>query len=311
MTPDLLQERWVSLWNSREPGAGNPPPEYVWKLCLNAKRQGLSGGRVWRENVRWNKRLVLQLLRAGKLELRDVEYRYEEADADPTEWVEVKILFQPDSPHVGASVTEQRQEEVRALNRGFEQMANYLRGDRCIGRILRKLYGENTQYVCGGCRYCRLEKRPPGVCPLLEFDLHELPRCPRYRVVGGCPDPGRPAEEREFLRLIRRCIEEKGIRRFAADHPVWERLLPVFAQLFPQRPHPYRLDDLDAEPAFDVLPGETVAVFHLGALSERGARFGRAAEVVHLLGEGVAQRQIRFLTPCAEGWVHAHYEQWL
>jgi ATP-dependent DNA helicase RecQ len=311
MTPDLLQERWVSLWESREPASGNPPPEYVWKLCLNAKRQGLHGGRVWRENVRWNKRLVLQLLRAGKLQLRDVEYRYEEEDADPTEWVEVKILFQPESPHVGASITEQRQEELRSLNRGFEQMDNYLRGDCCIGRILRKLYGENTQYVCAGCRFCRVDQRPAGVCPVLQFDLHELPRCPRYRVVGGCPDPGRPAEERDFLRLVRRLIEEKGIRRFAADHVVWERLLPFFAQLLPQRPRPYRIDDLDAEPPFDVLPGETVAVFHLGSLSERGARFGRAEEVVHLLGEGVAQRQIRFLSPCAEGWVHAHFEQWL
>jgi ATP-dependent DNA helicase RecQ len=311
MTPDLLQERWVSLWESREPGAGNPPPEYVWRLCLNAKRQGLYGGRVWRENVRWNKRLVLQLLRAGKLELRDVEYRYEQEDADPTEWVEVKIHFPPDSPHVGVSVTEQRQEELRALARGFEQMDAYLRGDRCIGRILRSLYGENTQYVCGGCRFCRRDERPAGICPLLEFDLHDLPRCPHYRVVGGCPDPSRPAEEREFLRLLRRLIEEKGIRRFAAEHALWERLMPLLSQLFPQRPRPLRLDDLDAEPAFDVLPGETIAVFHFGGLSERGGRFGRAAEVVHLLGEGVAQRPIRFLTPCAEGWVHAHYEQWL
>jgi hypothetical protein len=129
--------------------------------------------------------------------------------------------------------------------------------------------------------------------------------------VGGCPDPARPAEVREFLRLVRRCIEEKGIRRYTADHSVWERLLPHFAQLFPLQPRLFRLDDLDAEPAFDVLPGETVAIFHFGALSERGARFGRAAEVLHLLGEGVDQRQIRYLTPCVEGWVHAHYEQWL
>ncbi len=311
MTPGLLQERWESLWNSREPVAGDRPPEYVWKLCLNSKRQGLLGGRVWRENVRWNKRLVLQLLRAGKLELRDVEYRYEEEDADPSEWVEVKILFQPDSPHVGASVTEQRDEELRSLARGFEQMEAYLSGQRCIGRILRNLYGENTQYVCGGCRHCRLQPRLSGMCPALDFEPHHLRPCPRYRLVGGCPDPVTPPSERDFLSLVRRCIEDKGIRRFAADHSVWERLLPLFGQLFPQRPRPYRLDDLELEPPFDVLSGETVAVFHFGGLSERGARFGRAAEVVHLLGAGVAHRPIRYLTPCLEGWVHAHYEQWL
>jgi hypothetical protein len=81
--------------------------------------------------------------------------------------------------------------------------------------------------------------------------------------------------------------------------------------LFHQHPRPYRLDDLDAEHGFDVLPGETVAVLHLGALNERGACFGRAAEVVHLLGKGVDQRQIRFRTPCDKAWVHAHHEEWV
>ena len=294
------------------PGArgGEPAPGVRLEALPQRQARGFPAAASGAD-ARWNKRLILQLLRAGKLELRDVEYRYEEEDADPTEWVEAKVLFQPESPHVGPASRTSGRKSSAPCNRGFEQMDNYLRGDCCIGRILRRLYGENTQYVCGGCRYCRLEERLPGICPVLEYDLQEHPRCPRYRVVGGCPDPARPAEEREFLRLVRRCIEEKGIRRFAANHTVWDRLMPLFAQLFPQWPYPYRLDDLDAEPAFDVLPGEMVAVFHLGALSERGARFGRAEEVVHLLGEGVAQCQIRFLSPCAEGWVHAHYEQWL
>lgn len=310
MTSELLQERWESLWNSREavPAAGQA--EYVWKLCLNSKRQGLVGGRTWGENVRWNKRLVLQLLRAGKIQLRDMEYRYEEEDADPSEWVEVKIRFQPESPLVGASIEEQRKEELQSVARGFSHMESYLRGDRCVGRVLRDLYGENTQHVCGGCRFCRLADRPKGVCPALEFELSKHPPCPQYRVISNCPDPFQLAGSREFLRCLRRMID-KGIRRFAVDHSACGQLLSVLAQLSPQQPMLYRLDDLDADPPFDVLPGETLAIFHLAALSERGARFGRAAEVVHFLGDGVAQRPIRFLTPCAEGWVHAHFEQWL
>jgi ATP-dependent DNA helicase RecQ len=311
MTAELIQERWESLWNSRVQGSGDPPEPYVWKLCLNSKRQQLLGSRTWSENVRWNKRLILQLLRAGKVELRDVEYRYEEEDSDPSEWVEVKIHFQPESPRVGESIAEQREEELDAIARGFEHMENYLRSERCIGRTLRKLFGENTQYVCGGCRFCRGDNRPQGVCPPLEFDVHELPACPRYRVVAGLPDPFHATGEREFLRLIRRCVEEKAIRRFAASHVVWERLLPIFSKLFLQRAVAYRLDDLDADPQFDVLPGEAVAILHLGQLSERGARFGRASEVLHFLGAGISQGPIRFLSPCGEGWTHSHYEQWL
>jgi hypothetical protein len=33
MTSDLLQERWVPLWDSRESGSGNPPPEYRLEAC--------------------------------------------------------------------------------------------------------------------------------------------------------------------------------------------------------------------------------------------------------------------------------------
>jgi hypothetical protein len=56
---------------------------------LNSKRQGLHGGCVCRENVRWNKLLVLQLLRAGKGQLRDAGTR--RLDAPTT-----ALLLQPE-----------------------------------------------------------------------------------------------------------------------------------------------------------------------------------------------------------------------
>lgn len=314
MTEVSIQKRWEALWKSRTPVKED---ENRWELCLNSKRQKLVGVRTWSENVRWNKRLILQLRRARKIELLNARYDAGEGgDSDPTEWVEVQLLsrFAPQSPRVGESIAEQRKEETANSRRGLEQIYKYLHSSRCISRTLRDLYGNDTRRVCGGCRWCRNEGRPAGLLPRTEFEVAlQTDVVPRVAVVPNCPAPD-GAFSRAFLRVLRRCIEEKGVHRFAAANATLNIILPIFRTAFAYRREPrYRIDDIDRDQPFALSPNERIIVFHFGEIIPTAAQFARGLEVIHLLGRGLSFQDIRYRLPqrCTNPDFYADVEQWL
>lgn len=311
---DTVQRRWEALWKSRK---AVKQDENRWELCLNSKRQTLVGVRTWSENVRWNKRLILQLRRARKIELLNARYDVgDDVDSDPTEWIEVQLqsLFAPESPRVGKSIAEQRNEEIANSRRGLNQIGAYLQSSRCISRTLRDLYGDDTRRVCGGCRWCRREGRPAGVLPRTEFEVAlQTGVVPRIVVVQNCPAPD-GARSRGFAGVLRRCIEQKGIHRFAAASATLNTVLPAFATAFAYRGEArYRVDDAEREQPFVLSPNERIVVFHFGEILPSAAELDRGGEVIHLLGEGFSFQDIRYQLAkrCTNPDFYADVEQWL
>ena len=313
MTEESVQRRWEALWKSKN---AIKEDDYIWELCLNSKRQTLIGVRTWSENVRWNKRLILQLRRARKIDLLNVRYVTEGEDSEPTEWVEVRLQsgFSPDSPKVGESIAEQRDEEIANSHRGLKQLEAYLRSQKCISRILRNLYGEGTRRVCGGCRWCRRERRPTGMLRQVEFEVAaKSDVAPRVTVVENCPAPDgeRP---RAFVGVIRRCVEHKGIRRFGAPCETCATLLPLFASAFSYRgEQQYRLDDVQSEQPFVLRSDERIVAFHFGEVSREAAQLNRGSEIIHVLGDGLTFQDVRYHLPkrCANLVFHPDVEHWL
>jgi ATP-dependent DNA helicase RecQ len=313
MREDSIQQRWEALWKSRNPINED---DYRWELCLNSKRQTLVGVRTWSENVRWNKRLILQLRRAQKIDLLNARYdAAEDEDSDPTEWVEVQLKtgFAPDSPRVGDSITEQRNEELANSRLGLDQIDAYHQSSRCISRILRTLYGDGTRRVCGGCRWCRREGRPAGLLPRVEFEVvAQRDVAPRIAIVENCPAPD-ASHSRDLAGVVRRCIEQKGIHRFAAANTVFTSLFPVVTSAFAYRgDQHYRLDDVDRKQPFLLNRNEQIVVFHFGEIEPSAAGLDRGGQVVHLLGKGLSFQDIRYQLPkrCTNPNFYADIEQW-
>jgi ATP-dependent DNA helicase RecQ len=73
LKPETLQGRWEGMW--REAVRPNPTRD-EYKIYLDSRPGNLFATETYKEHVRWNKRLFLQLLRAGLIELLgyDVEY---------------------------------------------------------------------------------------------------------------------------------------------------------------------------------------------------------------------------------------------
>jgi ATP-dependent DNA helicase RecQ len=285
LSEEIIQKRWEGMWQDREDVSQD---EFIWKLNTGSRRTELLGQRTYNENVRWNKRLILQLLRAGKLEVLDVEYRKEEDGGDPSEWVVVKIRFSPTAHDIGASIAEQREEEMKVAAEGLNQIQSYLTGQRPICKILRNLYAANER-VCGGCKTCRQEARPLASHVELEFDVRP-PSSPLCKVVTDCPNPFQQKGENSFKALLRKMVGQKHLHRFACEPQDYGFVMKLFARAFsPAEQTLYRLDALDdgGGPSFDLQPNEPIVFFHFIRLNQQALMFDRGSEVVHLIGTGV------------------------
>jgi ATP-dependent DNA helicase RecQ len=283
LSEEIVQKRWESMWQDRE---NISQDDFTWKLNTGSRRTELLGQRTYNENVRWNKRLILQLLRAGKLEVLDVEYRKEEEGVDPSEWVAVKIKFSPTAHDIGTSIADQREQEMMAAAEGLNQIQSYLTGQRSICKVLRSLYAAN-QRVCGGCKACRQEGRPVATHVELEFDGGPS-GSPPCKIVTDCPDPFLQKGENTFKSLLRKMVGQKRLHRFACEPSVHQPLMDLFGRAFSQAEQSlYRLDAFHDDPSFHLLPIERIVFFHFGQLNQHALKFDRGNEVVHLIGAGV------------------------
>jgi ATP-dependent DNA helicase RecQ len=306
---DLIQKRWDALWGTAEMVDAD---QHIWRLSTNAKRTELLGTRTWSENVLWNKRLILQLRRAGMLDLVDLEYVRKEGDEDLSEWVTVRLHFPPTSRRLGKDLQPERDAEKEAMREGLNQMLAYATGEKPICRLLSRLYGPETERVCGGCPRCRQGGREPGYSPPLLVPEGEK-TCPTRYIVTGAPHPEKTA--RAFDRLIRTILDQHRARRFLVDEAHYplvlarmERALGASASTL------YRVDPVPlASSGIRLAPEENAVVFHINSLSPRALRVRQGHEIAHVLTAGTEYLDVNGRYPLeSEGArLLTHPDEWL
>ena len=290
---NLVQKRWRTMWEAREEINID---RHEWKIPFSSKRPGLLGDRTYQENIKWNKRLVLQLVRAQQLEVTDLQFDSERSkelgEVQEFATVRLKDGFNPDSPLVGASIGEQRKEEAEACGVGFERLLEHLKANRCISLILKRMYGSETHRCCGGCRWCRNEDRRPNEAPVYEYESQR--ETETLQIFDGCPHPLR-RNSRPFRKEVRK-LHESGIRRFACHSEVHEDLLEVFSRAIGVQ-ELYRLDAIESGCEFSLLEPEKVVVIHLETPTRSLTHIGNASCVIHILCGDLSFNDIRYLLP--------------
>jgi ATP-dependent DNA helicase RecQ len=289
MAPTLLgeenaQSRWEAMWSGKRVVEGEP---YTFLFNPTIRRQGLLGTRTYGENTRWNKRLLLQLLRARKIEILDLQTSQAESDDQSSvEWIKVKMCFSGDSGTVGRDLADLRNRELTLANEGLSQMLDYLEGRVSICRLLKRIYGPNVQLACGGCPGCRLRGLPPTRCDPLSFDTSEL-NGKAFALVSDLPDPSQMANRIKWREIVRSMVREKSILRFvAADSNAFILLRDIFESAFDEKAFDlYRLDQfLGLESS--IFRSECVAVFHIGHVNSTLLRMRTGNRVAHFVSRG-------------------------
>jgi ATP-dependent DNA helicase RecQ len=282
MTPKLIGdelagERWAAMWQTRV----RTDTERTYRVRTDARRLGLLGTWTWGENIAWNKRLLLLMQRARLVELHDAEW-VPAADGEPVEWLTLRILdgFDPHAHGLGAALATHRAAELEAAVGGLDQMVDYLRGERPLCRILVRLYGHETKRACGGCPGCRARGREPGECPPLPVGV-QGESVPGRVVVGAVPNPRR--HRTDFVRLVRRIVQEGHARRFVCTPELYATVCDLLLQAVgDDHPPPYRVDTLAGVP-FAAAAGETLVVLHAGELHPALLHERRGGRVIHLV----------------------------
>jgi ATP-dependent DNA helicase RecQ len=286
MTPDMLQKRWDAMYQQ-----GAHVDGYRYRLPVNAKRSGLVGTYTYAENVRWNKRLLVQLHRAGLLELLEITREKPEVEGDdPEEWAEVRVQFPPDARDLGQRATEMRNKELATFSRGFDQLDELLAGKRCVMRIVQKLYGiPSHQRVCGGCPYCRQSESPADDCPPLLF-AEASPGRQESVTVANWPDPFHPDQTGDFFHYFDLLRTRKHLRRFLVPEKRFKQFLVLFRStvsgngndIYRVDPIVERLDSDDPKAIIATEPAETLVFLHVGKTSRSALQLGAGRCSVHL-----------------------------
>lgn len=284
LTEEKLQERWDAMWRTAEAVDAD---KQIWKINLFARRVELLGQPTGDENVRWNKRLLLQLVRAGKVNLRDFTYVPAKEDSPAAEWAELKINFPAAEGNIGKNISEQREEELQSSFEGLRQMELCLEGQQAVCRVLRRLYKMETPRVCGGCPACRRDDYVFDECPPLEYEVPTT-TSPKRKVVANFLNPFSEQNRADFKKLLRRIVEQKQIHRFACEEKYFEQLLSVFSNAFKKDDsHLYRVDALKTAESFYLLPDESLAFFHIERLNSQALNFSGGKEIWHFIGAEV------------------------
>lgn len=288
---DLIQKRWRAMWETREVVNQDT---HEWKLRLNTKRLALLGDRTYKENVQWNKRLVLQLDRAQQIRVMN---SFSDAELTETlheyqQFIVVQILdgFNPDSLSICPAIVEARKQEADQNKRGFEALYEHLHSRRCLSRILGGLYGDNTLRCCGGCACCRMEDRSPTEPPTYIYG--PVPTDDAITIVEHCPQPN-GATARSFAKLIRKCVDI-GFRRFVCAADYHTKLADRMSTLLgPQAL--YRLDACSLDETFSVLDPEPLIAIHIETPSKALFDVTGAASATHLLCGPLGFADVRYL----------------
>lgn len=236
---DLITLRWQTML-----AAALDEDDGILNMPTNAKHQRLMGGRSYGENIRWNKRLLLMMARAGLIDLVDLQF--EEDGSEPegrVERVRLRCNVAPGNPQIANLLKAPRERDLREAASGITGLDAYLTGKAKICRLLRREYGVDTIVTCGGCVACRDEPFDQYSIPTLDFDPPR-PTKPKLDIVAsdmfsvGVKAIGAMADRVADL------ISDYGILHFicAPDllHPVTKALAE---RLVPTSRHFYRLDD--------------------------------------------------------------------
>jgi ATP-dependent DNA helicase RecQ len=229
--PEMIQKRWTSMMLNAE-----RIDHLQYALPVGARRTGLLGTRTYEENIRWNKRLLLQLHRARLLELLDMAFRQPPAqNDDPEEWAIVKLAFTPDSPNLSELIETQRNEEAAHFRAGLDNLDELLAGSSCSGRVIAKLYGiASDQRACPGCPRCRRDHREPLDCESLAFpDVQSLVMKRSSVWVENAPTYIGSANRAFFVDAIARCVTHKRLCQFYCAPVHFEAVLECFGEAFP------------------------------------------------------------------------------
>ena len=273
--PEKIRARWLAMWQSREEGDakdGSSPSAY-W-LRTDVAPEYMFGRETYSENVKWNKRLLLLMERAGVARLTGMQSKQDASD----QWVEMvgvelRVAAIGLEERLADLLRDQRVQETSSNRAATDALINYFEGHQCVCSELKAHYGPRTRRACGSCRQCRAGTAYPANPVPLRIDLNDqragdrprvqVVQVPALRLPNSGPNP-------DLVRAVRQLLQA-GIRRFVVPEHRWSDLNAIFQRAEDGVARPYRVDCFSDGPTDSIELGESVVAIHVGSLDDGGS----------------------------------------
>jgi ATP-dependent DNA helicase RecQ len=286
--PEKIQERWEAMYRQSPKEDG-----YILKIPLHAKGSSLIGELTFTQHVNWNKRLLMMLQRAGKIDFKDLIIEKDVSEDESfVEWAKVKLLdFSPGTKSLGEEIIQQRNQEKKYFKEGFKEMANLLKPNRCISRYLKRLYSvSKSQTTCGGCSHCRSTQKMSSPCPTLKTPVpKEDHESQRGVIVESFPSPLNEKSKDLFIDRMEQTLGKHNLKPFhlICDVNHCEIILNLLEkeELFNTYNHPYRIDYFSKNHQPNISSEQMILYFHIEKFSEEMLEHGKGFRAVHFFSD--------------------------
>jgi ATP-dependent DNA helicase RecQ len=311
MGPKLLKDaekvngRWRAMWQSRETVFDlNGNSSGAFRIRTGVQPQYRFGSESFSENVRWNKRLLLMMDRAGLIRIESLSRERIQEIAEPIEF----IVIRPRAPTVEFEIrladllVTHREREIEAIQRATDGLVRYFQRKHPVCRELKAHYGPATSRACGSCAFCRTQGERAATGGRLLLDEDAVTTNPSVQVVQA-PALNNLRSHGDLVQALRQVLQSQRVDRFvvAVNHRAGLEALLERADDRGERP--YRIDDLEllgCTPS--IRPTEAVLVFHVDMIDERAGAFNRCGRwVAHWLLGGAIEH-----TPGRWPFMHDH-----
>jgi ATP-dependent DNA helicase RecQ len=290
--PEKINGRWRAMWETRSAllDENEEVITGVFRLRTDVQPTHRFGSQSYSENVRWNKRLLLMMDRAGLVRIESIAWERVSEDAVPCEFAVVRPCCQTMELDYGLAdlLAQHRQSEIEAIRRASDSLVRYFRRETPVCRELKAHYGSNTSRACGSCAACRSRGEQSVVAGPLSLDEESAVTQPLVQVVQA-PRLDYLQSHPILVQALRQVLQSLGINRFVVDGAHRDAFETLIDRADDNGYLPYRIDDLNGYEQRSINPKEIVLVLHVDAIDlHAGALNRHGRSVVHwLLGGNI------------------------
>jgi len=279
---EKIIKRWEQMINDKCSAENN---EYI--IPMDSRHDELIIGFESEENILWNKRLILMMVRVELIEIQEIIRKKIDNEENYREFLKVKCLnFHPlDREKLLDRLIPYRIKEQRSMFHSLTYFSKYINREKRMSRLLRNTYGGN---VITFDTQCSLHRQ--------KIDKHAVPKLlvPEKKIINKIIDIvendfdfDSKIGKNKLLKIIRTLITDKQIITFLCSKNFYDFFKSDLKKLFENNDNYfYRFVFEENVDKFICEENEIVICIHDNKPNKNLINFKSAERVTHFFSRG-------------------------
>jgi len=287
LLPSLLTEKKIKLRWERMIYENIFYEHNVITIPMTSEHNELKIGRTYDENILWNKRLILMMVRAQLLDIIEI-IRKEEVSGSGIyiDYLKIKCNFNPhNTEDLLTKIKSPRSEELKYSEISVNNLNDYISGKVKICRVLKKEY-KKIELYCTECNFCKNENFNISNVPKLEFKNFKKNTFSFIDIVQFDENYIIESNKKRFIRDIRTLISQKEIKTIVCSQNMFD-YLEKDLEFFLKGRYFYRIILIDNLDNIITLSKEHILLIHEDIPNHTMLNFRDAYRISHFFPIGV------------------------